>query len=70
MRQRLYRGRCMNNDRLAGTLDLFLDKHDEMMAIMDELEMLSPSNAPERVAIPGLLLQGYLGPGYPAIQTV
>ena len=38
VRQRLYRGRCVNNDRLDETITLFNVKREEVMAILDEVE--------------------------------
>lgn len=41
VRQRLYRGQCSNNDRLPDTLSNFMDKRDEVFAIISEMRMLS-----------------------------
>jgi hypothetical protein len=41
VRQRLYRGRCRNNDLLDGTLDLFIDKREDMLDIVTEVDMLA-----------------------------
>ena len=35
VRQRLYRGRCANNDLLPGTLEIFRDKRDEIVALVE-----------------------------------
>ena len=40
VRQRLYRGRCNNNNLLPATLQQFLDKREVFYAIIDELDML------------------------------
>jgi hypothetical protein len=34
VRQRLYRGRCINNDRLDATIGVFRDKHDAISALV------------------------------------
>jgi hypothetical protein len=41
VRVRLYRGLCRNNDLLPGTIQQFLDKKDEILSIVEELEHLS-----------------------------
>jgi hypothetical protein len=38
VKSRLYRGRCANNDYLDATLQLFRDKQDEIIQIVDGLE--------------------------------
>jgi hypothetical protein len=37
----MYRGRCANNDRLETTLKLFLDKQEEIYALVNNLQGLS-----------------------------
>ena len=41
VQDRLYRGICSNNDRLADTLQQFRDKKDDVYAILDEMTMLT-----------------------------
>jgi len=41
VRQRLYRGRCVNNDRLDATIAGYLSKRDEILQIPVEIEDLS-----------------------------
>ena len=42
VRQRLYRGRCVNNGYLDNTLQLFRDHRDEIYALIDNQAELSP----------------------------
>lgn len=42
VRQRLYRGRCVNNEHLAASLQKFRDSRDDIFALIDEQEGLSP----------------------------
>jgi hypothetical protein len=41
VRDRLYRGRCVNNDLLQTTLAKFKDKHDEILAVVNEVSASS-----------------------------
>jgi len=41
VRQRLYRGRCINNAHLASTLDFYASKRDAIIAMVDEINMQS-----------------------------
>ena len=41
IRERLYRGRCVNNDQLETTLQLFEDKQEEIYALVNDLQGLS-----------------------------
>lgn len=42
VRQRLYRGRCVNNEHLAASLQKFGDNRDAIYALIDEQEGLKP----------------------------
>ena len=42
MRQRLYRGRCVNNEHIAASLQKFRDSRDAIYALIDEQEGLKP----------------------------
>lgn len=44
VKNRLYRGRCVNNDLLEMTLAKFRDKHDEIMAVVNEVSASSKSS--------------------------
>jgi hypothetical protein len=41
VRQRLYKGRCRNNELLAGTIQQFLDKRDAIYDVVYALDLLS-----------------------------
>ena len=41
VRQRLYKGRCENNELLEGTMQRFHDNKDAIFDVIDELELLS-----------------------------
>jgi hypothetical protein len=41
VKQRLYRGRCVNNDYVEGSVQLFRDKRDEIYALVDQQEGFS-----------------------------
>ena len=43
VRQRLYRGRCKNNDELPASLQTFQDSRDEIFALLDTQEELMPA---------------------------
>ena len=43
VRQRLYRGRCKNNEHLPASLQTFQDKRDEIFALLDTQEELTPA---------------------------
>ena len=43
VRQRLYRGRCVNNEYLRATLQLFRDRRGDIEALIDEHEELRPA---------------------------
>lgn len=43
VRQRLYRGRCVNNELLPETLQLFRDKRPEIEALIEDQEELTPA---------------------------
>jgi hypothetical protein len=43
VRQRLYRGRCINNDYLDGTIASIVEHRDEMMAIVAGLDLATDS---------------------------
>ena len=43
VKQRLYRGRCVNNDRLETTFQLFRDRKDKIYALVNDLDGLSNS---------------------------
>jgi len=43
VRQRLYRGRCVNNGHVAASLQKFRDRRDEIYALVDEQEGLESS---------------------------
>jgi len=42
VRQRLYRGRCVNNEHVATSLQTFRDKKDDIVALVDEQVGLKP----------------------------
>ena len=42
VRQRLYRGRCVNNEHIAASLQKFRDSRDAIYALIDEQEGLKP----------------------------
>jgi len=43
VRQRLYRGRCVNNEYLEGSLERFRERRPEIYTLLNEQEGLSPS---------------------------
>ena len=43
VQERLYRGRCVNNDRLPKTLELFVEKRPEIEALIRKQAELSPA---------------------------
>lgn len=43
VRQRLYRGRCDNNHLLDATLAMFIDRREQIYAIIDPLELMTTS---------------------------
>ncbi len=47
VKQRLYRGRCMNNDLLDGTFAYFLEKESEIRGLVDDLDGLNDGNRKE-----------------------
>jgi len=44
VRQRLYRGRCIYNDLLAGSITQYIDKREEIMAVVHEVEDATDSS--------------------------
>lgn len=43
VQERLYRGRCVNNERLPGTLELFAERRPDIEALIREQAELSPA---------------------------
>ncbi len=41
VRQRLYRGRCRHNEHLPATIESFVEKRDDLFALIDELDGFS-----------------------------
>lgn len=50
VRQRLYKGLCSNNDRLAGTVQRFLDRKDAVFELVDQLDGLNGKSRKQVVA--------------------
>ncbi len=44
VRQRLYRGRCVNNEYLPATLAHFISRRDEVFAVLNEVPLVSKSS--------------------------
>ena len=44
VRQRLYKGRCKNNELLPDTIQRFIDSKEAIYSLADELELLSPKS--------------------------
>ena len=44
VQERLYRGICSNNDKLAATIQQFREKKNDVFAIIDEMTMLSSNS--------------------------
>ena len=53
---RRYRGFCINNDKLAATLDLFREKKPALMGILEGEDRLAGKSCETSTRLPGRLL--------------
>lgn len=49
VRDRLYRGRCLNNDQLAATIATFNDKREEVLAVLSEVDVAASKSVKSMV---------------------
>lgn len=61
VRQRLYRGRCANNDQLESTFQLFRDRQEEIYRVVNDLQGLSKSDRKKTI--------GYIDDFYKIINS-
>ena len=53
VRERLYRGRCRNNEHLTASIGAFNDKRDEIFAVMNEVEAATKKSIKSMVSFVG-----------------